>query len=167
MMVFVQNVEIHICSLSILTIAHYCGIIYLYPRGTETEVNNMFAAGIITAIIAILIIIIGVVIIASGEDGGAPCIIIGVIVLILGIVMIIIGSTSNSFKRELKDIQSDYGNGIHRIITAEDGRTIYTYEGTVDLEINGEERKIKFEDENGNRQIVIYGIQDTVTIIEN
>lgn len=129
----------------------------------------MFAAGIIIAIIALLIIIIGVVIIASGEDGGAPCIIIGAIVLILGIVMIIIGSTSNSFKRGLKDIQSDYGNGIHRIITvtAEDGRTIYTYEGTVDLEINGEERKIKFEDENGNRQIVIYGIQDTVTIIEN
>lgn len=129
----------------------------------------MFAAGIVIAIIAIFIIIIGAVIIAGDEDGGVPCIIIGVIVLIISIVMIIIGATSNSFKRELKDIQSNYGNGIHRIITvtAEDGRTIYTYEGTVDLEINGAERKIKFEDENGNRQIVIYGIQDTVTIIEN
>lgn len=79
------------------------------------------------------------------------------------------GANSASFKREIKDLKSDYAGGIHReiCITAEDGREIYYYEGTVDLAIDGDQRKIKFEDENGNRQIIIYGIQDTVTIIEN
>lgn len=128
----------------------------------------MFAIGIIGIIVSMVVLGIGIARLID-EDGGKIEIVAGALTFIISIVMVIIGSTSNSFKRELKDIQSDYGNGIHRIITvtAEDGRTIYTYEGTVDLEINGEERKIKFEDENGNRQIVIYGIQDTVTIIEN
>lgn len=129
----------------------------------------MFVLGIIGIIIAIILIIYGIWAITEVEDGGVPCIIIGFIVLIISIVMTIVGISSNAFKRGLKDIQSDYGEGLHRTITitAEDGRTIYTYEGTIDLEINGEERKIKFEDENGNRQIIIYGVQDTVTIIEN
>lgn len=129
----------------------------------------MFVLGIIGIIIAIILIIYGIWAITEVEDGGVPCIIIGFIVLIISIVMTIVGVSSNAFKRGLKDIQSDYGEGLHRTITitVEDGRTIYTYEGTIDLEINGEERKIKFEDENGNRQIIIYGIQDTVTIIEN
>lgn len=129
----------------------------------------MFVIGIIIAIIAFIFITVGAALIKDDEDGGMPCVIISVLALIISIVMIVIGASSNSFKRGIKDIQSNYGNGIHRAITvtAEDGRTIYTYEGTVDLEINGTERKIKFEDENGNRQIIIYGIQDTVTIIEN
>jgi hypothetical protein len=129
----------------------------------------MFVLGIIGAIIAIILVIYGIWAIVNVEDGGIPCIILGFLGIIVSVIMIVVGATSNSFKRELKDIQSDYGDGIHRtiIVTAEDGRTIYTYEGTIDLEINGEERKIKFEDENGNRQIIIYGVQDTVTIIEN
>lgn len=128
----------------------------------------MFGIGILGVIISIIVLIVGI-IRQIQEDEGIVNIVIGAFTLIISVIMIVVGVTSNSFKRELKDIRSDYGNGIHRIITvtAEDGRTIYTYEGTVDLEINGEERKIKFEDENGNRQIVIYGIQDTVTIIEN
>jgi hypothetical protein len=129
----------------------------------------MFVLGIIGAIIAIILVIYGIWAIVNVEDGGIPCIILGFLGIIVSVIMIVVGATSNSFKRELKDIQSDYGDGIHRTITvtAEDGRTIYTYEGTIDLEINGGERKIKFEDENGNRQIIIYGVQDTVTIIEN
>ena len=128
----------------------------------------MFGIGIIGIIISMVVLGIGIARLID-EDGGKIEIVAGIITLIISIVMIIVGFSSNSFKRELKDIQSDYGDGIHRIITvtAEDGRTIYTYEGTIDIEINGEERKIKFEDENGNRQIIIYGIQDTVTIIEN
>ena len=128
----------------------------------------MFGIGILGAVISIVVLVIGIARLVE-EDEGKIEIVAGIITFIVSVIMIVVGATSNSFKRELKDIQSDYGDGIHRTITvtAEDGRTIYTYEGTVDLEINGEERKIKFEDENGNRQIIVYGIQDTVTIIEN
>ena len=128
----------------------------------------MFGIGILGVIVSMVILGIGIARFVEDEEGKIE-IVAGIITFIISIAMIIVGVSSNSFKRELKDIRSDYGDGIHRIITvtAEDGRTIYTYEGTVDLEINGEERKIKFEDENGNRQIIIYGIQDTVTIIEN
>jgi hypothetical protein len=78
------------------------------------------------------------------------------------------GLRSNSFQRYWKDIKSDNSSCIHReiIITAEDGREIYRYEGTIDLEIDADKHKIKFEDENGKRQIILYGVQDTVTIIE-
>lgn len=129
----------------------------------------MFGIGILGVIVSMIILGIGIARHVEDEDEGKIEIVAGILTLVISVVMIIVSVSSNSFKRELKDIQSDYGDGIHRIITvtAEDGRTIYTYEGTVDLEINGEERKIKFEDENGNRQIIIYGIQDTVTIIEN
>lgn len=129
----------------------------------------MFSIGILGIIVSIGILGIGIARHVDDEDEGKIEIVAGILTLIISVIMTIVGVTSNTFKRQLKDIQSDYGDGIHRIITvtAEDGRTIYTYEGTVDLEIDGEERKIKFEDENGNRQIVIYGIQDTVTIIEN
>lgn len=128
----------------------------------------MFGIGILGVIVSMVVLGIGIARFVE-DDGGKIEIVAGILTLIVSIVMIIVGVSSNSFKRELKDIRSDYGDGIHRIITvtAEDGRTIYTYEGTVDLEINGEERKIKFEDEDGNRQIIIYGVQDTVTIIEN
>lgn len=128
----------------------------------------MFGIGILGVIVSMVVLGIGIARLVEDDEGKIE-IVAGILTLVISIVMIIVGVSSNSFKRELKDIQSDYGDGIHRTITvtAEDGRTIYTYEGTVDLEINGEERKIKFEDEDGNRQIVIYGIQDTVTIIEN
>lgn len=79
----------------------------------------------------------------------------------------ILYANSASFQRHWKDFKSDYGNGIDRTITitAEDGRVIYEYSGRVDLEID--DRKIKFEDEHGDRQIIIFGVTDTVTIIEN
>lgn len=129
----------------------------------------MFALGILGVIISIVILAISIAHLVNYEDDGKIGLVFGILALVVSIIMIIGGTSSNTFKRQLKDIQSDYSDGIHRTITvtAEDGRIIYTYEGTVDLEIDGEERKIKFEDENGNRQIIIYGIQDTVTIIEN
>lgn len=100
---------------------------------------------------------------------GILTIIIGLIITAICIVGGIVYLRSASFQREIKDLKSDYCGGISRtiIITAEDGREIYNYTGTVDLEIDADTRKIKFEDENNKRQIIIYGVQDTVTIIEN
>ena len=129
----------------------------------------MFGIGILTAIVSIIVLIAGIASLSNHKDDGKINIIFGLFILAVSIIMIIVGFSSNSTQRRLKDIRSDYSNGIHRtiIITAEDGREIYNYTGTVDLEIDADTRKIKFEDENNKRQIIIYGVQDTVTIIEN
>lgn len=68
--------------------------------------------------------------------------------------------------RAMKDYESNINNGIEReiTVTAEDGREIFYYEGKCDIEIH--DNYILFEDENGCRQIVRYGIQDTALIIE-
>ena len=70
--------------------------------------------------------------------------------------------------RSYKDWQSELNNGINReiIITAEDGREIFHYEGKVDIESNHEDNYIKFEGEDGRRYMIYYGIQDTILIIE-
>lgn len=70
--------------------------------------------------------------------------------------------------RDYKDFQSELSNGLEReiIITAEDGREIFHYEGKVDIESNHEDNYIKFEGEDGCRYMIYYGIQDTIKIIE-
>lgn len=69
-------------------------------------------------------------------------------------------------QRALKDQQSNLSNGIKReiIITAEDGREIYYYCGKCDIETN--EKYILFEDEEGHRQMIYWGITDTIIISE-
>lgn len=52
-------------------------------------------------------------------------------------------------------------------ITAEDGRIICNYEDTSNIALDRAHREIKFEDKDHHKQIIVYGTQDTVTIIEN
>lgn len=68
--------------------------------------------------------------------------------------------------RALKDKRSNLNNGLEReiIITAEDGREIYHYYGKCDIETN--DRYIIFEDEDGYRQMIYWGITDTMIITE-
>ena len=70
--------------------------------------------------------------------------------------------------RAVKDFKSNINNGLEReiVITAEDGREIFRYEGKIDIDNNHADNYIKFDDENGKRYLIYYGIQDTVTIIE-
>lgn len=70
--------------------------------------------------------------------------------------------------RNYKDFQSNMENGIDReiTITAEDGREIFHYEGKIDVETDHTDNYIKFESEDGKRYIIMYGITDTITIIE-
>jgi len=96
-----------------------------------------------------------------------------IIITILLVICIIIGfnwyhTNLASGVRKYKDYKSEMENGIEReiIITAEDGRKIFYYEGKVDIESNHEDNYIKFEGEDGRRYIIYYGIQDTIQIIE-
>lgn len=94
---------------------------------------------------------------------------IGTIILIA--IMVFVGwynTNTASGIRAVKDYKSEISNGIDReiIITAEDGREIFYYEGKVDVESNHTDNYIKFESEEGKRYIIYYGIQDTIQIIE-
>lgn len=72
--------------------------------------------------------------------------------------------------RSYKDFESELSNGINReiIITAEDGREIFRFEGKFDVErhADGDDRYLRFETQDGLRYTISYGIQDTVLIIE-
>lgn len=124
-------------------------------------------------IVAIAIGIIGILIsIAIGAMDGNPggCMI-GVLITIL-VVMLAIGGgfwyCNNTARgaRAMKDQQSELNNGLMReiTITAEDGREIFHYVGKCDIETNG--NYILFEDENGLRQIIYWGITDTIIVSE-
>ena len=101
---------------------------------------------------------------------------VGIVTFIVGLlidVIIMLGinwfnTNTASGIRNYKDWQSEIDNGIEReiTITAEDGRTIFYYEGKVDIESNHEDNYIKFESEDGKRYIIYYGITDTILIIE-
>jgi len=79
-------------------------------------------------------------------------------------------TSTASGRRNYKDFKSNMNNGIYReiTITNDDGKVIYDYTGKCDIEEQGDvdERKLKFENEQGKRVIIYYGITDTVKIIE-
>ena len=70
--------------------------------------------------------------------------------------------------RALKDQQSNFNNGLNREITvlAADGRVIFQYRGKCDIESDHADNYILFEDEDGLRRMIYYGITDTVLIME-
>lgn len=130
----------------------------------------------------VLVIIIGFIGIVGGIAAGIHFFdedrkVIGIIVGFLISVACIVGpiiffqwrnTSTASGIRSYKDWQSELDNGLNReiIITAEDGREIFRYEGRVDIESNHEDNYIKFESEDGKRYMIYYGIQDTIQIIE-
>jgi hypothetical protein len=67
----------------------------------------------------------------------------------------------------MKDQKSELSNGLMReiTITAEDGREIFHYKGKCDIETDNN-RYILFEDEQGLRQIIYWGITDTIIVAE-
>lgn len=79
-------------------------------------------------------------------------------------------TSTASGMRSYKDFKSELSNGIYRelVITAEDGREIFRYEGKFDIERHedGDDRYLRFESQEGKRYTISYGIQDTVIIIE-
>lgn len=120
-----------------------------------------------------VIIVVGIIIALGVSDEHKIGGIATIIITILLVICIIIGfnwyhTNLASGVRGYKDYKSEMENGIEReiLITAEDGREIFYYEGKVDIESNHEDNYIKFEGEDGRRYMIYYGIQDTIQIIE-
>lgn len=70
--------------------------------------------------------------------------------------------------RAMKDQRSNFNNGLPReiVVLAADGREIFHYEGKCDIESDHTDNYILFEDEDGLRRMIYYGITDTVLIME-
>ena len=133
----------------------------------------MFTLGNWIAFILIFIVLVVVALMISVATESIKTGVISLVVLfvLLGVGVGITGwynTNTASGQRALKDFKSELNNGIDReiVITAEDGREIFRYEGKVDIESNHTDNYIKFESEEGKRYIIYYGIQDTITIIE-
>ena len=133
----------------------------------------MFTIGNYIFIIVWVIITILISIVTSRAVERCTPGIINFLISILVLALICVGivwynTNTASGVRAIKDTQSELNNGIEReiIITAEDGREIFHYEGKIDIETDHDDNYIKFESEDGKRYIIYYGIQDTIKIIE-
>ena len=124
-------------------------------------------------ILAIVVGIIGIIfstmvwVLYDNAGGG----VLGLMITIFLVLLIIGGgfwycNNTAGGARAMKDQQSNLNNGLMReiTITAEDGREIFHYVGKCDIETNG--NYILFEDENGLRQMIYWGITDTIIVSE-
>ena len=128
-------------------------------------------------VVVAIAVIAGIIITAwiANEVGKKPAIVNAIIATIITIVIIVgfnwYNTSTASGIRHYKDFKSEMSNGIERelVITAEDGREIYRYKGKFDLEMSHADgdRYVRFEDENGIRHTIVYGVQDTVIVTES
>lgn len=120
------------------------------------------AVGIIGIFFSIMIWVID-----DNPGGSMLCILVTgfVLLLIIGGGFWYCNNTANGI-RAMKDQQSELSNGLMReiTITAEDGREIFHYVGKCDIETNG--NYILFEDENNLRQMIYWGVTDTIIVSE-
>ena len=124
----------------------------------------------IAAIVAGIIGIIFSLVVWMADDNPG-CGMLGILITVFVVLLIIGGgfwycnNTADGI-RAMKDQQSELSNGLMReiTITAEDGREIFHYVGKCDIETNG--NYILFEDENGLRQMIYWGITDTIIVSE-
>lgn len=118
----------------------------------------IFAIGFFSFVLALGIIIKSIGYILEDNDEGWSGIFGGALFLICSIFTMILSPSFNpSDKNTLYEIS----------IIAEDGRIICNYEDTSNIALDRAHREIKFEDKDHHKQIIVYGTQDTVTIIEN
>ena len=127
---------------------------------------GLWIAAIVVGIIGI-IFSIAIWVMDDNPGGSILCIFITavLVLLIIGGGFWYCNNTAGGI-RAMKDQQSSLSNGLMReiTITAEDGREIFHYVGKCDIETNG--NYILFEDENGLRQMIYWGITDTIIVSE-
>ena len=127
---------------------------------------GLWIAAIVVGIIGI-IFSIAIWYIDDNPGGSMLCILITavLVLLIIGGGFWYCNNTAGGI-RAMKDQQSELNNGLMReiTITAEDGREIFHYVGECDIETNG--NYILFEDEKGLRQMIYWGITDTIIVSE-
>ena len=118
-------------------------------------------------IAALILIIIGLSAGVSLGDGKAAPAVVGTLcgmivsAILLGFMLWYFGSTEKG-KRAMKSQESNFNGGIERTVKVYDikGEIIAEYEGKFDVDYN--ESRIIFDDENGKRHIIYY---NTATVV--
>lgn len=89
---------------------------------------------------------------------GITCIVLSLVIGLSCMIIPPILSQTESGKRAYKDQQSNFDNGIERVVEVYDvnGDLVKTYEGRFDVETSSEGKYIKFDDENGKRRMIYY-----------
>lgn len=93
-------------------------------------------------------------------------IVIAIVVVIAGVLITGNLTKTESYKRFKKSMDSEFKGGITREITVylENGDVIYNNEGKFDVQHN--EERLKFVDENGKVQIIYLGRSSTAIVNE-
>lgn len=118
-------------------------------------------------VVALILIIVGLSAGVSIGDGGAAPAVVGTLcgviasAIILGFMLWYFGNTEKG-KRAMKTQDSNFNGGIERTVKVYDvkGDIIAEYEGKFDIDSN--ENRIIFDDENGKRHIIYY---KTATVV--
>lgn len=118
-------------------------------------------------VVALILIAIGLSAGVSLGDGKAAPAVVGTLcgmlasAIILGFMLWYFGSTEKG-KRAMKSQESNFNGGIERTVKVYDikGDIIAEYEGKFDVDYN--ESRIIFDDENGKRHIIYY---NTATVV--
>ena len=125
---------------------------------------------VVAIIVGIIGTLVSVIMFWWADDNTVGCMV-GILITVFVVLLIIGGgfwycNNTAGGARAMKDQQSNLSNGLMReiTITAEDGREIFHYVGKCDIETNG--NYILFEDENGLRQMIYWGITDTIIVSE-
>lgn len=129
----------------------------------------------------IVSIVIGVIVLIGGliwgiynicndySGDGIAMIIIAIIIAALCIISPFVYMNTEKGARALKDQQSNFNNGIERVVTVYDvnGEVIKQYEGKFDVETSNADGAtyLVFDDENDKRHIIYY-TTGTITIDE-
>lgn len=118
-------------------------------------------------VVALILIIIGLLAGVSLGDGRAGPAVVGTLcgviasTILLGFMLWYFGSTEEG-KRAMKSQESNFNGGIEQTVKVYDvkGDIIAEYEGKFDIDSN--ENRIIFDDENGKRHIIYY---KTATVV--
>lgn len=96
-------------------------------------------------------------------DNPAPAIIVGIVLVValMGCMLFYFNFTASG-KRAFHSQESELQNGLDRSVRVYDvqGELIYEYEGHFDIDYN--EERIIFDDENGNRHIIYYSVATVI-----
>lgn len=119
---------------------------------------------LLTIILGVAFILVGTMsarlMFSQDKTQAVMCEIIGCIIGFVCIGGVVIYLNTESGKRAIKDMQSEFNHGIHRTVQVYDinGELIKEYEGKFDVETGSAETApyIVFDDENGKRHIIYY-----------
>lgn len=124
-------------------------------------IGGYIGFGILALIIAVVVVAVCV---DTFPEGQNPAV--GIMSIALGLILVAalyfgmrwyFGSTESG-KRALKTQESNFEGGIKRSVKVYDaiGNLLQEWEGTFDIDFDGDEQRILFDDENGKRHLVYF-----------